>query len=66
MRSELQFDLDGQSIENKMLEFKANEDKMIEMNKFVDEVLMDAQQLAQQQCDAREVLRFSQIYIRLS
>lgn len=49
---------DDQSSERKMLEFKSNEDQMYEMNKFVDEVLMDAQAQAQQQSDAREVCIF--------
>lgn len=59
MRSELQFNLeDDQSLERKMMEFKANEEKMIEMNKFVDDVLIDAQAQAQRQCEAREVIMF--------
>lgn len=44
MRSELCFNLqDGRSLESKMLEFKEDEDKMYEMNKFIDELLIEAQ-----------------------
>uniref|UniRef100_A0A336LWT0 CSON007356 protein n=1 Tax=Culicoides sonorensis TaxID=179676 RepID=A0A336LWT0_CULSO len=57
MRSELQFQIENESsLERKILEFKSNEDNMYELNKFIDEVVLDAERQAQNKTNLRESL----------
>lgn len=55
MRSELQFNIKEDTLEDKITEFKSNEENISEISQFVDGVLEDATVEAQRRIDEKQV-----------